>query len=258
MALSPKGHLLAWAGWQSLGILDYDSGQSYKLPLLRPYGYCNPAFFADGRELAFANATNIMVLDVRTRKLRSFATIYDPMLGLAISSNGLWLASVHAGGGLILWDCATGQQITNMSEAHPSGAYEVQFSPDSRLLASGGADGTGKIWDVVSGGLRLRHKLRGLVSPELAFSPDCRRVVSNSGDNVLKLWDTGTGLDVGTIYSHSKILRFAFTPDGSGLYCASEDGELRLWPAPSLDQLDARTKKSGPSTLSSKPVPNSK
>jgi WD40 repeat protein len=102
-------------------------------------------------------------------------------------------------------------------------------------------DATGKLWEVTTGGLKLRHTLRGHIGwVDLVFSPDGRRVASISGDNALKLWDTKTGLEVGTIYGQSGgFADIAFSRDGNTLYSAAQDGVVRIWRAPPLDRLEA-------------------
>ena len=220
------------------GILDYDSGQTNIFPLPR-IGWHSPAFSPDGRELAFADSTNIMLLDMATRRPRLFA-IKAGVFGLAFSPNGLLLASAHGDGTLTLWDRVSGRIITN-AIAHPPFAMDVEFSPDGRLLSSGGWDAIGKLWDVLPGGLKLRNSLRGSIGGVgLVFSPDGRRVVSGGADRNLKLWDTKTGLEVGTLYSLGG--NFAFSHDGNAIYSAGERGEVRVWRAPPLDRLDAPVK----------------
>ena len=136
---------------------------------------------------------------------------------------------------------------------------DVEFSRDGRLLGSGSWDSTGKLWDVVPGGLKPRSTLRGHIgSVYLIFSPDGRRVLSRSyGDSTLKLWDTKTGLEVGTLYGHrGGVVGCAFSRDGNTIYSAAEDGEVRMWQAPPLDRLEARGSKKPSGTAIS--YPNSK
>jgi WD40 repeat protein/tRNA A-37 threonylcarbamoyl transferase component Bud32 len=243
-AFSPTEHLVAWTGWSAFGVMNYDSGQSDTFPLSRSFGFCNPAFSLDGREFAVAGDTNILICDTATRQLRPFATVEQLVYGLAFSPNGVLLATAHEGGSLSLWERATGRELTREPDAHPPTAFEVVFSPDGRLLASSGLGGTAKLWVVTSGGLKLRHILRGHVgSPDLAlvFSPDCRRIVSSSSaDNVLGLWDTETGLEVGRIYNPpGRFAGFAFSRDGNTIYSATRAGEVRVWRAPPLEQFES-------------------
>jgi WD40 repeat protein len=70
----------------------------------------------------------------------------------------------------------------------------VAFSPDGRLLASGGCQGGYvndrlQLWDV-SSGQRLRL-FQGHIQcvNSVAFSPDGRLLASGSDDNTIQLWD---------------------------------------------------------------------
>jgi eukaryotic-like serine/threonine-protein kinase len=241
MSFSPTDRIVAWTGCSSFGILNYQSGQSKSFPLSRQGSYSDPAFSPDGRELAVAGATNILILDMATRELRPFAASDNTVYGLAFSPDGTLLASVDNRGTLILRDGASGHQIAKVP-AHSSGAFNVSFSPDGRLLATSGLDTTGKLWDVTHRGLKFRLQLRGFVGRVgLLFSPDGRRVAAaRSGDNVLQLWDTNTGLEVGAIFGRRGAFSgFAFSRDGNSIYSAAEDGDVRLWQAPPLAQLDA-------------------
>jgi WD40 repeat protein len=236
MSFSPTQPILAWSGCSWFGILDYQTGQSSSFALARQGTYCNPGFSPDGREFAVASSSHIMIFDVATRQLRPFAAIQNTTFGLAFSPSGTLLASGQDGGALSLWERATGRQIAKV-HAHTPGVFNVIFSPDGRLIATTGLDTTGKLWDVIPGGLQPRLTLRGLVGRVgLVFSPDGRRVAASSeGDHSFVLWDTDTGLQVGTIYGRrGGFLGFAFARDGNAIYSAAEDGEVRIWPVPPL------------------------
>jgi serine/threonine protein kinase/Tol biopolymer transport system component len=243
MTFSPTDPIVAWAGLNELGILDYASGQTYTFAVSRIDGFCDPEFSPDGRELAFASSTNIVLMDVATHKRRPFVRTENPVFGLAFSPNGSLLASAHGSGDVTLWDRASGRQITNCVAAHPPFATGVEFAHDGRLLATSGADGTSKLWDVTAAGLKRRHILRGHVDrANIRFSPDGRRAVSGGvSDKSLKLWDTKTGLPVGTLYGRHG--RFSFSRDGNAIYSAGEDGEVLVWRAPPIDPLESLVKR---------------
>lgn len=126
---------------------------------------------------------------------------------------------------LKLWDAQTGdlkQTVRLGRELHA-----LVFSPDGKLLASGGRFEALKLWDVQSG--KLNQTLRQTVD-SVAFSPDGKMLASASEDGTVKEWDvqtgalkqTLTGINVGP-YS------VAFSPDGKILASGASYGVVNLW-----------------------------
>jgi hypothetical protein len=113
---------------------------------------------------------------------------------------------------------------------HDGDVLALAWSPDGRLLASGGVEGAVKVWDARTGALLHRCQgHRGRVSA-LAWSPDGALLASGSGDTLVRLWSPRTGQLVRELRGHEAwVLAVAFSGDGQRLASASYDETARLW-----------------------------
>jgi transcription initiation factor TFIID subunit 5 len=80
--------------------------------------------------------------------VRVFSGHTEFISALECSPDGKTLASADAGGSVILWDLAKGEQIKRCRGHGKGGIWSLSFSVESTVLVSGGADGTVRLWDV--------------------------------------------------------------------------------------------------------------
>src|SRR5207249_2774652 len=111
---------------------------------------------------------------------------------------------------------------------HSSGVRVMAFSPDGKLLAIGGGEGTVRLWDSLSG--QAKGELRQHKAPirALAFSSDSQTLLSGSEDQTAQLWRLASGRPEGPPFIHDElVLAVAFTSDANTILTATGKGAFQ-------------------------------
>jgi WD40 repeat protein len=185
-----------------------------------------------GDRFAFTCAEAVMVWDASI--LDDTISTNEDQTGISVlsfSPDGQLFASISENDCRIhLWHAETGQEACLPLQSHQDSVESVVFSLDSRLVASGSADTTIIVWDVMSGKevLALRGHEEGVVS--VAFSYDGMQILSGSSDDTVRLWSLKTGSEARCpMRGHAEIQSVAFHPDGERAISGCLQGTICIW-----------------------------
>jgi len=152
---------------------------------------------ATGRPITPGSTTTAWVLERSLGSGDGKSPITDRANSLAFSSDGKTLAigsgEPSRSGDITLWDITTGKLVKDLAERHLDSVFALDFSPDGKLLASGGADKAVRITDLTSG--KVVKVFEGHTHHVLGITwrADGRLLASSGADNVVKVWDWTTG-----------------------------------------------------------------
>jgi WD40 repeat protein len=109
----------------------------------------------------------------------------------AVTPDGRHTA-VAAGATIGVFDVATGKEIMAI-KGHTSAVTALTFSPDGKMLVSGGKDKTVRVFDAATGKALIQLNGHAGAVTSVAFSTDGKAIVTKDDEGKTLKWDPATG-----------------------------------------------------------------
>ncbi|KIM82456.1 hypothetical protein PILCRDRAFT_48484, partial [Piloderma croceum F 1598] len=156
----------------------------------------------------------------------------DRVNSVALSHDGMRIASGLDDLTIRIWDVTSGVQLLPTLQGHEGRVNSVAYSPDGTRIVSASDDMTVRAWDT-SSGKEILPILRGHNGPvnSVAYSPDGAWIVSGSDDTTLRIWNSSLENEaLSVLRGHEQsVSSVAVSPDGTKIISGSDDKTIRVW-----------------------------
>ena len=163
--------------------------------------------------------------------------------GFLVAPDGSWLACAAGDGSVQIWDMALRKlsRVLPSSQRPRSGPGSqgallgirrrpMAVAPDSSWLATGEADEGVRIWEPLSGELRLELDAGNREVSALTAGPSGTWLAAGGRDGSVLIWDTSTGERLAEYAVHDgRVQALATSADGTRLASVGDDGTVHVW-----------------------------
>jgi WD40 repeat protein len=251
VAVSPDGKSIISGGRNNI-IKGWDFANCVEIPSIPEHpadsngeisGIC-VAFSPDGRCLASGGLDKVIrIWDASSGLEKTLPGHENWISSLVYSPNGRRIVSGSGDATVKIWDVESGKEIKTLQQYSvkidmPLDFKQcvcVAFSPDGKLIVSGGPKGDLKIWD--SENCTKLMTLRGHEGPvqSVAYSPDGKYILSGGLDKTVRVWEPSRPpgqRNISILQGHTNwVFSVAFSPDGKRFVSGGNDDTIKVWDA---------------------------
>jgi WD40 repeat protein len=155
---------------------------------------------------------------------------------LAFSSDGTRMAAANQVGEIAIWNAETGEIIAPAWQAHEGIVLALDFSPDGKVLVSGGFDDEAVVvWDAATGDRVGELTRDGGRVYDLVFTPDGQTLVTSTAGSQIVVWDAIHALELRRLEAldaaEGTAVGGSLAISGNGAILAAVDGAgvVRQW-----------------------------
>ena len=178
-------------------------------------------YSADGSQVAVTTSIGVWLHDAQTGKeLDLIKEKYSNSYALFSPDHKRYVTYANPIRYVQLWNSQNSKHINTLT-GHKEKINTVEFSLDSKTIATASDDKTIRLWDAQTGNFLM--VLTGHTEPVNAvnFSPDGETIASGSADNTIRLWNMHTGKLIKTFTEAEHPIEFS--PDGNVLLGTSRN-----------------------------------
>ncbi|ETO11796.1 G-protein beta WD-40 repeats containing protein [Reticulomyxa filosa] len=136
--------------------------------------------------------------------------------------------TVSLGNTIQIWDIKL-EKETHVLSGHSSTIFNLQFSPDSNLIASSSYDETIRLWDVKSSVEVLRLEGYANIVKSIHFSPDGKNILFALLDDTIRIWSIQFGQEMKSIKGKfGSFLDVKYFPNGEQLISFSNNTIIQI------------------------------
>jgi WD40 repeat protein len=211
----------------------------------------------DGKHLAAAaDGKGLKVWNLE--KLEELASLPKSAARLStlpvVANQGEAVAIGNTDGTVEVWDLLHKDRV-NAWKAHRDVVTGVAFMPDGKKLVTVSSDHTARLWDAETQ-REVRSFGRALNAfYSVAILPDGQRIAGGTWDQGIKIWSSNTGHELATLKGihdwletnlpgrWDAVSSLVFLPPDGNTLISGTQHEVRIWRAPSWEEIAAAEKR---------------
>lgn len=178
----------------------------------------------------------------KQENIRAYLGSKDRLWAISPSPSGQYVAGACNDGRVYFWEAMTVKKLGSLPNhddsqtigtgnedvGHDGPVFDVAFDPNSAFVATAGADGTVRLWNL--GLMRQVAVLKGHQDKvySVCFSADGNYLLTASRDKTARLWNPSTGEEICRFVGHDGAVRQAIFANNY-VCTSSDDGTVRIW-----------------------------